>query len=42
MKQLLVGVGQEIITPPMGMLLMGYSPMRPALGVHDECDRLCL
>jgi len=36
MKQLLVGVGQEIITPPMGMLLMGYSPMRPALGVHDD------
>ena len=36
MKQLLVGVGQEIITPAMGTMLMGYSPMRPALGVHDD------
>ena len=36
MKQLMVGVGQEIITPKLGTLLMGYTPMRPALGVHDD------
>ena len=36
MHTLLVGVGQEIITPPLGTMMMGYSPMRPALSVHDD------
>ena len=36
MYTLLVGVGQEIITPPLGTMMMGYSPMRPALSVHDN------
>ena len=36
MNRLLVGVGQEIITPPLGTMMMGYSPMRPALSVHDD------
>ena len=36
MEQLYVGVGQEIMTPPLGMMLMGYTPPRPALAVHDD------
>ena len=36
MSQLLVGVGHEIITPPLGTMLQGYTPMRPALSVHDD------
>lgn len=36
MAQLLVGVGQEIITPPLGTMLQGYTPARPALSVHDD------
>ena len=36
MEQLMVGVGQEVITPVLGTMLMGYTPMRPALGVHDD------
>lgn len=36
MEQLLVGVGQEIITPKIGAMLLGYTPLRPALSVHDD------
>ncbi len=36
MEQLMVGVGQEVITPALGTMLMGYTPKRPALGVHDD------
>lgn len=36
MDQLLVGVGQEVITPKLGAMLLGYTPLRPALSVHDD------
>ena len=36
MCQLMVGVGQEVITPPVGTMLQGYTPPRPALSVHDD------
>jgi len=36
MGQLKVGVGQEIITPKVGSMLLGYTPMRPALSIHDD------
>ena len=35
MAQLYVGVGRANITPPMGMLLQGYTPPRPCTSVHD-------
>ena len=41
MSKLMVGVGQEIITPPIGTLLMGYTPLRPALGIHDDLHVTC-
>ena len=31
-----VGVGREIITPPLGTLLYGYPTERPAERVHDD------
>jgi len=34
--QLKVGVGRRVITPPMGHMLQGYTPARPALSVHDD------
>ena len=36
MEQLYVGVGRETITPPLGTMLMGYTPARPALELHDD------
>lgn len=36
MEQLFVGVGQEVINPQLGAMLLGYSPMRPALSIHDD------
>lgn len=36
MQQLKVGVGRRIITPPLGTMLQGYTPARPALSVHDD------
>ena len=36
MEQLLVGVGRRVITPPLGTMLQGYTPARPALAVHDD------
>ena len=35
MSQLMVGVGQACITPPVGFMLGGYGP-RPSLSVHDD------
>lgn len=34
--QLMVGAAQAIITPPLGTLLMGYAPARPAETIHDD------
>lgn len=36
MKNLEVGVGRKIITPPLGVMLMGYAPARPAESIHDD------
>ena len=36
MQQLKVGVGRQVITPPMGHMLQGYTPARPALSVYDD------
>lgn len=36
MKQLLAGVGRRVITPPIGNMLAGYSPARPALSLNDD------
>ena len=36
MQQLNVGIARRIITPPLGTMLQGYTPARPALGVHDD------
>lgn len=36
MKQLKVGVGRRNITPPLGTMLQGYTPARPAVSVHDD------
>lgn len=36
MEKLLVGVGRQVITPPLGTMLQGYTPARPALAVHDD------
>lgn len=33
-----VGVGREIITPPLGTLLYGYPTERPAESVHDDLN----
>jgi len=35
-QQLKVGVGRRVITPPMGHMLQGYTPARPALSVYDD------
>ncbi|MBE6884052.1 MAG: hypothetical protein E7487_05560 [Ruminococcaceae bacterium] len=35
-QHLLVGVGREIVTPPIGGLLMGYSPPRASESVNDD------
>jgi len=31
-----VGIGRADITPPIGTLLMGYTPPRPCVSVHDR------
>ena len=36
MENLKVGVGRRVITPPMGYMLQGYTPARPALSVYDD------
>ena len=36
MEQFQVGIGREKITPPLGTLLHGYVPYRPALALHDD------
>lgn len=36
MEQLKVGIGRRIITPPLGNMLAGYAPARPALFLHDD------
>lgn len=36
MEQLKVGIGRRIITPPLGNMLAGYAPARPALSLHDD------
>ena len=36
MNKLKVGIGRRVITPPMGHMLQGYTPARPALSVHDD------
>lgn len=36
MEQLYAGVGRADITPPLGTLLMGYTPQRPGTSVHDR------
>lgn len=36
MGNLRVGVGRSRITPPVGAMLMGYAPARPAKAVNDE------
>ncbi len=41
MNTLQVGVAREIITPPIGTLLMGYTPLRPALSIHDDLHVCC-
>jgi len=41
MSILQAGVARETITPPVGTLLMGYTPMRPALGIHDDLHLCC-
>lgn len=35
---LMVGVGREKITPPLGTILYGYAPGRPAEAVGDDLD----
>lgn len=35
MEQLYVGVGRADITPPIGTMLMGYTPARPCESVND-------
>jgi len=41
MSILQAGVAREIITPPVGTLLMGYTPLRPALSIHDDLHVCC-
>ncbi|MDW7656489.1 MAG: hypothetical protein SCM11_04860, partial [Bacillota bacterium] len=36
------GVGREIITPPLGTILLGYAPGRPAESVHDDLRVTCI
>ena len=38
MAELKVGVGRRVITPPMGNMLQGYTPARPALSVYDDVN----
>ena len=38
MKKLKVGIGRRVITPPMGHMLQGYTPARPALSVYDDVN----
>ena len=33
-----VGVGREVVTPPLGTLLFGYPNVRAAEGVHDDLN----
>ncbi len=35
-KTLKVGVGRDVITPPIGTILFGYAPGRPAEAVGDD------
>lgn len=37
-----VGVGRSIITPPVGTILYGYAPGRPAESIHDDLRATCL
>ncbi|MDW7656477.1 MAG: hypothetical protein SCM11_04800 [Bacillota bacterium] len=34
--QLMVGAARAVISPPVGTLLMGYAPARPAKAIHDD------
>lgn len=36
MEQLQLGLGRRVITPPIGSMLAGYAPARPALSVNDD------
>ena len=36
MEQLYLGLGRRIITPPIGTMLAGYAPARPALSLNDD------
>ena len=43
MSQLIVGVARANITPPVGMLMSGYSARKtPAVGIHDELHTVVL
>lgn len=37
-----VGVGREIISPPVGTILLGYAPGRPAESIHDDLRVTCM
>ncbi|NLM76664.1 MAG: hypothetical protein GX173_01070, partial [Ruminococcaceae bacterium] len=41
-KGLHVGAGRATITPPVGTILYGYAPGRPAEAVHDELRVTCI
>ncbi|NLA73881.1 MAG: hypothetical protein GX846_00100, partial [Deltaproteobacteria bacterium] len=41
-KTLKIGAGREIITPPLGMILSGYAPGRPAVSINDDLRVTCL
>jgi hypothetical protein len=36
------GVGREIISPPLGTILLGYAPGRPAESIHDDLRVTCV
>lgn len=36
METLLAGAARAAITPPVGTLMMGYAPPRPAKSIHDD------
>jgi neutral ceramidase len=35
-SKLFVGVGRAVITPPLGTILFGYAPGRPAVSIGDD------
>lgn len=41
-KGLHVGTGRATITPPIGTILYGYAPGRPAEAVHDDLRVTCI